>query len=287
MIFPPDAGHDRVERSYSKREGFAMARLHRSLRTKASTRLVPEARPYRVDPQGATEAVLLLHGFTGIPRELSTLGDALAGKGYACFAPRYPGHGTDRADFYATGAEDWLRRAIDSYLELRSEYETVHVLGHSMGGLIATIVAATFNVPRLVLLAPAFMLTGQVGVSLSPLISVFTPIIRRKRENVETDPVRKELFAEYWKDDLVAEAAQLRRLQKAARRDILRVHSKILLLMGGKDDVVSASVAPYLEKRAIGAASFESKMIAEGGHIFPFDTGSGEAARIVVEWMRR
>lgn len=264
-----------------------MSRLDTLLRIKATTRLLPEARPYRVSPQGAKEAVLLLHGFTGIPRELAKVGDALAAAGYAVYAPRYPGHGTDRADFYSTRAEDWLRAAIDAYLELAAEYERVSVLGHSMGGLIATIVAASFNAPRLILLAPAFKLTRQGGINLSPVLKVFKPAIARKRVNEETDPVRRALFEDYWKDDLIAQAAQLLRLQKAARRDLLRVHAKVLVLTGEKDDVVPASVAPYLAKNAIGAASFEAKAIGGGGHGFPSEAGSDETASLVAGWMGR
>jgi alpha-beta hydrolase superfamily lysophospholipase len=103
----------------------------------AGTRLLHASLPFRIDPPGAKEAVLLLHGFTGQPWELSDVGKLLAGSGFAVYAPRYPGHGTRRVDFLATRAEDWARRAIDAYLELRADYRTVHVLGHSMGGLIA------------------------------------------------------------------------------------------------------------------------------------------------------
>jgi carboxylesterase len=263
-----------------------MSKLDRLLQTKATTRLVPEARPYRVEPRGAKEAVLLLHGFTGIPHELSIIGSSLAEAGYACLAPRYPGHGTDRADFLATGAEDWLRRALDSYLDLRSEYENVHVLGHSMGGLIATIVAATFNAPKLVLLAPAFKIGGS-GLALSSFIAPFRPVIRRNRPNEETDPARRQLFADYWADDLVSGVVQLKLLLKAARRDLERVHSKLLVVVGTKDETVPASVALLVEKRAMGAASFESKSIAGAGHLFPFDAYSAQAALIVREWMTK
>lgn len=263
-----------------------MSKLDRILKTKATTRLVPEARPYRVDPTGAKEAVLLLHGFTGIPRELSLVGASLAESGYACHAPRYPGHGTDRADFLNSGAEDWLRRALDAYLDLASEYKTVHVIGHSMGGLIATLVAATFNSSRLVLLAPAFKAVGT-GLALSPLIAPFKSVLRRNRPNVETDPVREQLFADYWADDLVAGAVQLLRLQKAAQRNLSRIHSRVLVVVGSKDDVVPASVAQYVERKALGAASFEAKTIEGAGHLFPFDTYSAKACAIVREWMSR
>ncbi len=265
-----------------------MSKLDRLFQTKAITRLVPEARPFRTDPAGAKEAVLLLHGFTGIPRELSIVGASLAEAGYAVLAPRYPGHGTDRADFMATGAEDWVRRAIDSYLDLRADYESVHVLGHSMGGLIATIVAVTFNAPRLVLLAPAFTF-HNAAVALSPLVAVFTPVLKKKRPlpESETDPVRRQLFADYWADDLVAGVAQLRRILKEARKDLARLHSRVLLLAGGADETVPASVARYVEQRARGAASFESKVLAGAGHLFPFDERAAEASALVTGWMAK
>lgn len=265
-----------------------MPTLDRLFKTKAVTCLVPEARPFRADPAGAKEAVLLLHGFTGIPRELASVGAALAEAGYAVMAPRYPGHGTDRADFLASGAADWVRRAIDSYLDLRSEYETVHVLGHSMGGLIATIVAVTFNAPRLVLLAPAFKFTNA-GVALSPLIARFKPVIRKNRPllDSETDPVRRKLFADYWADDLVAGAAQMKLVLREARRDLARVHSRVLVVVGEADDVVPASVAAYVQEKARGAASFDAKRLPGAGHLFPFDARAAECSGLVREWMTR
>lgn len=265
-----------------------MSRLDRLFGTKATTRLEPEARPFRRDPPGAKEAVLLLHGFTGIPRELSALGAVLAESGYAVFAPRYPGHGTDRADFLASSAVDWVRRAVDSYLELRSEYETVHVAGHSMGGLIATIVAATFNAPRLILLAPAFKTKG-VSLALAPFVAPFFPVIRKNRAlpEGEKDPVRMRMFSEYWADDLVAGAAQLNHIKREACRDLARIHSKVLVIVGEADGTVPASVAGYIEGKARGAASFEARKLAGAGHLFPFDERAAESSAIVREWMAR
>jgi carboxylesterase len=204
--------------------------------------------------------------------------------GIASYAPRYPGHGTDRVDFYATGAEDWLRCAVDGYLDLRSEYEIVNLLGHSMGGLIATLVATSFNVPRLILLAPAFKVSNS-ALPMSPALALVAPVIKRHRTNEETDPLRKQLFEAYWSDDLVSQAAELRRLQKATKRQLQRVHSKTLVVVGDKDETVPPQVAHYLEKRVLGAASFESRSIAGVGHLFPFEQGSAEACSIIKDWV--
>jgi Esterase/lipase len=261
-----------------------MSKLDRLLRTKSSTRLVPEAAPYRSSPVSAKDAVLLCHGFTGFPGELSAVGEALAGIGIASYAPRYPGHGTDRSDFFASGAEDWFRRALDSYLELAAEYETVHVLGHSMGGLIATLIAERFGAPKLVLLAPAFKVNSPLA--LTPFLSLFTPAMRRPRANEETDPVRKILFPEYWKDDLVSGAAQLLKLQRAASRTLPRLRSETLVITGDADETVPPSIVGLIEKRATEAASLSFKTIEGGGHDFPCGYGSERACEEIVAWLR-
>jgi len=265
-----------------------MNRFDRLLRTRAVTELAPGAGPWRNDIGGAKEAVLLLHGFTGIPAELAKVGEALAEAGIASYCPRYPGHGTDRADFLAAGAEDWLRAAIDAYLELRSRYGTVHVCGHSMGGAIATIVAAAFGPPRLVLLAPAIMIS-RPGVALSPLLAPILPVIRRGKPAPasDSDPLRQRLHAEYRSDDLVAGAAQLVRVMRAARGQLGRLRSRILVMVGEKDDAVPPKVAEYVERLAIGAASFEKVRLEGAGHIFPFDADSGRACALVRDWFTR
>src|SRR6056297_781524 len=101
------------------------------------------------------KAVLAIHGFTGISDNLRYLSERLNREGFTVSLPRLPGHGTDSADFRTTGRGDWLRRSIDAYLDLRSEYETVYVIGSSMGGLLTLLLASMFRIPRIALAAPA------------------------------------------------------------------------------------------------------------------------------------
>lgn len=248
--------------------------------------LIPSARPYRMDPPGAKEAVLLLHGFTGLSSELGTIAEALAEGGYAVMGPRYPGHGTCRADFMETRAEDWLRRAIDAYLELKADYGTVHVVGHSMGGLIATAIAAHFPCPRLVLLAPAFKPLNAF-LPLAPLVAPLCPVIRRGRKPGpdETDPDRIDRLREYSSDDLVIGGAQLERLVRSCSRMLPRVTSRILVVAGDRDNAVNPAVGDYVERYAAKAVSVEKVLLEGAGHVFPFDERSTEAASIVRNWM--
>jgi carboxylesterase len=252
----------------------------------SKARLIGSSRPYRLDPPGAKEAVLLLHGFTGQPYELRGIADALAGAGYAVMGPRYPGHGSCRADFMATRAEDWLRRAIDAWLELRADYGSVHLVGHSMGGLIAASLASRLPCPRLVLLAPAFQPLNAF-LPLTPLVAPFCPVIRRGRGPgpEDRDPGRIEQLREYGSDDLVAGAAQLERLVRSSRRALPRVTSRILVVSGSEDDSVSPAVGDYVAKAAVKAASVELVRLEGAGHLFPFDGRSEETAGLVRDWM--
>jgi len=143
-----------------------MSKLDDLFLSAGDTGPLPGTLPVRIDTAGASEAVLLLHGYTGNPAELIPVGKALADAGYAISIPRYPGHGTCRSDFLKTDAMDWARSAFDAYMDLRARYGTVHVVGHSMGGLLAAAVAAAFAAPRLVLFAPAFITAARTSPSL-------------------------------------------------------------------------------------------------------------------------
>lgn len=86
--------------------------------------------------------VFLFHGWTSSPYELKKLGEFLAEKGYAVFAPLLPGHGTNPDDLNSVGWKDWANCAEKSYQELKLDYEDIFVGGFSMGGNLAIRLAA-------------------------------------------------------------------------------------------------------------------------------------------------
>jgi carboxylesterase len=92
---------------------------------------------YREGSNG--EAVLLLHGYNGYVPDLVYCAERLHQKGFTVLIPRLPGHGTNASDFQQSGWKDWLRRSCDSFFDLKSAHRKVHVLGFSMGGMLALI----------------------------------------------------------------------------------------------------------------------------------------------------
>ena len=51
---------------------------------------------------------------------------------------------------------DWLRKSLESYLNLKSYYEKVYVIGLSMGGVLTALIAEKFEPEKIVLAAPLY-----------------------------------------------------------------------------------------------------------------------------------
>jgi carboxylesterase len=143
------------------------------------------ARPWAmIHEEAVAKAVLLCHGYTGYPGELIRPGTDLFAAGFDVYCPRYPGHGTSGNDFLASRAEDWIGTAYDAFAYLAQRYEHVSVVGHSMGGAIATIIADAFDADTLALLAPALVIPSLPVMQ----VRLLRHVIRRKKVDWQPDP---------------------------------------------------------------------------------------------------
>lgn len=104
--------------------------------------------------------VLLIHGTWGHGGEWDDFGAALTERGYTVHAPSLPHHGRPgEIDIWAAAQRVTrlgLRDYVDAMVELVRRMDTPPlIVGHSLGGLIAQLVAARVEHRGLVLLAPA------------------------------------------------------------------------------------------------------------------------------------
>lgn len=101
-------------------------------------------------------AVLIIHGFAGGTYDEEAIFDYLALKGYHTFNFTLPGH--EKMLFNKITRNDWIN-SCKEHLEMliNNGYKNIYVLGHSMGGVLACILASEYKeVTKLVLAAPAF-----------------------------------------------------------------------------------------------------------------------------------
>lgn len=123
-----------------------------------------------------TRAVVLLHGYNDSPQTMRAPAAALHAAGWSVYVPLLPGHGRSLRAFAQSGAERWLAASRDAVREALERHRTVVVGGLSLGGAIATIMAA--EEPRVagaVLFAPFLVQSRRLSAIANawPLLQLF------------------------------------------------------------------------------------------------------------------
>ena len=117
---------------------------------------------FKLNKKPLKQIVLLLHSFSTSPEDYKKIFHLLNEKGIPYYAPTILGFGlTDTDLLEKIEAEDWVRDAIDHYNICKELADEVHVVGQSLGGLLAAIVASKKTVGKLVILSPAFYFKGK------------------------------------------------------------------------------------------------------------------------------
>jgi carboxylesterase len=117
-------------------------------------------------------AALVIHGFTAQPKTVEFLGPYLEHAGFRTVIPRLPGHGTRPEDLEGVTWNDWYQTGLDNFRSLQASHDEVYLVGHSMGGLVAAMIAAQCKVDALVLVATALQFQNP-AVKMLPLLGPF------------------------------------------------------------------------------------------------------------------
>ena len=89
-----------------------------------------------------SKAVLLFHGLTGAPSELSRYGKALFDAGYDVYCPVLPGHCRGVEALKLTRWQDWYGFALEAFDKLAARYPDVYLSGICFGSVLTLAVAA-------------------------------------------------------------------------------------------------------------------------------------------------
>ena len=248
------------------------------------------ALPIFLQRSGAKSAVLGIHGYAGYPGELSLPAARLYEAGYTVFVPRLPGPGTHGDDFTRTSWRDWLRKVLDSYEDLAAAFDTVHIFGHSMGGLLALILAGTYPTGRIALMAPALRVSTRslqwipyvYALSWKKRIPIpWVPDPRYEFFDVRDPDDDAFLGKEYWSWMFIQKLRDLYQLQRMGRRALAQVKVPTLVITGGHDIAVPRSVGAMVEERCAGQVKWLHLPMAT--HLIPYDIDAGERERAMEE----
>ncbi len=231
-------------------------------------------------------AVLLLHGFGDTPQTLEYLASYLHAHGWTVRAPLLPGHGRSLDAFAASRADEWIELARHELETLRRRYPMVSIVGLSMGGSLATILAAESpDVRAVALLAPYLSMPTRLrrAAAVHSVLGLAVPYLRGGGERSIRDPdeLARNLAYGFTTPRLVYELSQV---VERARRAAPNVSAPTLVIQSRQDNRIPADAAE--RAFALFTAPHRRLVWTEGnGHIITVDYGRQAIFASVVEWL--
>ncbi len=234
-----------------------------------------------------SHGVLLLHGFGDTPQTLSLLARRLHQVGYGVFVPLLPGHGRSMDAFSRSRADEWIDAASSSLLEMRGRYKAVSVIGLSMGGALAVLLAAEVgDISALILIAPYLGMPRLLRLAAAThwLWGRLAGEISGKNPLSIHDPIERQKSLAY--GAVTGRALhELAKVMTRASKALPRVTAPTLIVQSRQDPRVAPGVA-QLALEELGAK--EKKLVwTEGaGHIITVDYGRERVFSEVEKWLR-
>ena len=228
-----------------------------------SPRIIPTAEPFFF-PGGAT-GCLLVHGFTGTPKEMRWLGEYLAKQGHTVLGVRLAGHATRPEDMIRVRWQDWLASVEDGWHILSGCTERIFVMGLSMGGILTLLFAADHPAAGIVVMASPHHLPNDPRMPFIKVISMFKPYMPKGPPNWYDWEAYNQHTS--YPQDVTRAYAELRDLVIEMRAALPRVTSPALLIYSRQDATVKAEER-HMEQiySALSSADKQMLWIENSGH---------------------
>ena len=181
------------------------------------------------------KAILMIHGFAGGTYDEEDLAFALElERRFDVYSFTLPGH--DRSIIVKAKKDDWINACEDKInMLIKSGYKEIYVIGHSMGGVLACLLATNHKeVKKLVLIAPAF----EALDSKDGNINIFSSIKKAP-----------QIIKTYSKDEVISRMTKMpipmvfefQKLIKESQGLPAKVTCPTLLVHGTNDQIVPLS----------------------------------------------
>lgn len=224
---------------------------------------------------------LLIHGFTGTPYEMRGLGEFLADNGYTVYLPRLAHHGTSAADMNRSRWWDWYYSALDGWHLLRAMCDKVYVMGLSMGGITALMLAANNPVAGVVAMStPAVSMENEWQFKIARYVWPILPL--KKKTLDETD---EETWPSY-EDYPVRAAGELFRYMKELDTVLPSVTAPALLMHADDDERIPLSNLEYIYNR-IGSSKKKKVQIEQCGHVMTEGVKKDRVYHEVIDFLEK
>jgi carboxylesterase len=253
------------------------------------SQIIPTAEPFFFLGDRSKPACVLIHGFTGAPKEMREMGEYLNQLGYTCLGVRLAGHATVPEDMIASRWTDWTASVEDAYSLLRGVTEHIFFVGLSMGGVLSLQLSTRLRVCGVIAMSTPYKLRDDPRLTYVGLISKFIPFMPKGYEVPGSGWFDKDA----WKDHVaypqnpIRSVGELNKLLGEMRAALPKVNVPVLLIHSRDDTYVLPENMEWIHTGLVNAADKTKLYVTGSGHVVTRDAARLEVFRAAAEFMER
>src|SRR5215216_884150 len=253
------------------------------------SQIIPTTEPFLFIGDSAKPACLLIHGFTGTPKEMRWMGEYLHKQGYTCLGVRLSGHATHPEDMIRSRWTDWTASVEDGYHLLCGLTNDIFLIGLSMGGILALLMSTRLHVKGVIAMSTPSRLPTDYPLWLLQFISLFLRYRPKSKEAPGSGWFDKAAYREHiaYSQNPVRSAAELKKLTLALRAALPNVTVPVLLMHSKDERYVSPENMESIYAGLVNAPAKTKLYITGSGHVLPRDASREQVFQATVAFIQR
>lgn len=253
------------------------------------SQLIPTAEPFLLLGDRSKPACLLIHGFTGTPKEMHWMGEYLNQQGYTCLGVRLAGHATDPGDMIRSNWTDWTASVEDGYSLLRGLTDRIFLVGLSMGGILSLLMSTRLDVRGVVAMSTPYKLPDDPRLRKIDWIAKIVTYMPKSDEAPGASWFDKEAFKGHisYPQNPVRSIGQLNLLLGEMRAALPKIHVPVLLIHSKDDKYVSPENIELIFADLKNASDKTKLFVTGSGHVVTRDAARHQVFESALEFIRR
>jgi carboxylesterase len=227
---------------------------------------------------------LLVHGFTGAPKEMRWMGEYLRNSGYTVLGVRLAGHATRVEDMVRMRWQDWVSSVEDGYYMLKGSVDQVFIMGLSMGGILSLLFASQHPVSGVIAMSTPYALPDDPRLPFIRILSVLAPRVKQGPSDWHNPEAAIDHVCYPYTP--TRSIIQLRDLLREMRSALPSVRVPVLLIHSRQD----TGVVPHNAEQILAALGSQDKhllWVENSGHVIPREPDRYLAFKATDEFIQR
>ncbi len=250
------------------------------------TQIIPTAEPFFFP--GNRTGCLLIHGFTGAPKEMRWMGEYLADKGFSVLGVRLSGHATKPEDMIRSNWTDWTASVEDGFHLLRGCADRIYLIGLSMGAVLSLLMSTYLKVNGVVAMSTPYKLVDDWRLNYIDPLSKFQPYLPKGNYPLGTGWFDQEAWKGHvsYPQNPVRSIGQMNQLLAEMRVALPKVNVPTLLIHSKDDGYVLPENMENIYA-SLGASDKTKIYITGSGHVVTRDAARNQVFEAAYEFIRR